>query len=110
MYCTQLYVKTEVKTKRECLVSTNLNRLHNLADRTHARTGPECLVDATLVVSHTDSHKKAHADNSYSCIVSLYRILVSYPFCTNTCFDRIVLLDISILIGYIICTTFLEYD
>ena len=44
------------------------------------------------------------------CIVSLYCILVSYPFCTNTCFDRIVLLDISILIGYIKYTTFLGYD
>ena len=44
------------------------------------------------------------------CIVSLYFILVSYSFCTNTCFDRIVLLDISIRIGYIKYTTFLGYD
>jgi len=41
---------------------------------------------------------------SYPCIISLYRI------CTNTCFDSIVLLDISILIGYIKYTTFLGYD
>ena len=44
------------------------------------------------------------------CIVSLYCILVSYPLCTNTCFDRIVLLDISIRIRYIKYTTFLGYN